>query len=261
MNRSASSRPRTAPPIFEEFPYLLIRVSPALFHFSALPVSWGPARCAAAGQRQCDANDLPAAVALKTDLALYLRPGRPPVRSSIVPRSHQICSGRMAVIGPGSLDAELAEREAGFVRWASRRLRWDQALRLDRASFFVEAAPQPPDFEPAPVARSVDELSICRCEEPHGALLHQTGRGPAQVVRLTCRCANNHRCVRCGEPLYHRPLNSSYWAGPEAGVVHVPGYSAFFHRCGTGRPNAEQKAARLADAAASVDSRCAAPLK
>ena len=69
------------------------------------------------------------------------------------------------------------------------------------------------------------------CAEWRGKCLDPNPVFAGQLVPVHCRCANDTRCVRCGQPLYARRLNANYYDVATGTIWHVPGFCALTHRC------------------------------
>ncbi len=48
--------------------------------------------------------------------------------------------------------------------------------------------------------------------------------------RAYCQCENDSICKRCGRPFYRRKIGADYFT-EERGLVHVPFFVAWFHKC------------------------------
>jgi len=51
------------------------------------------------------------------------------------------------------------------------------------------------------------------------------------VLPVSCRCDNNNRCARCGNPLHEHKLNSNIFEPSDGQIRYVPGFACFGHVC------------------------------
>jgi hypothetical protein len=75
-------------------------------------------------------------------------------------------------------------------------------------------------------------LSQCpTCGEWRGTCLDPNPQFAGKVMRVHCTLKNDSRCAFCGEVFCERKLNANYYDPQDRQIWHVPGFSAFKHRC------------------------------
>ena len=75
-------------------------------------------------------------------------------------------------------------------------------------------------------------LEYCHiCGDWKGLCLDPSPDFKGKMMRVFCKCQNFNRCAFCGEPLYDRRLNANYYNPEDGRIWHVPGFTAFNHKC------------------------------
>ena len=75
-------------------------------------------------------------------------------------------------------------------------------------------------------------LAKCwRCGFYRGTCLDPSPVFSGLVMKVYCRCENDNRCARCGQPLYQFKLNANYFKEADSNIWHVPGFSGLNHVC------------------------------
>lgn len=243
--RPESSSPRT--PIgadmfvFDGFPYLVTRVVPTLYHVILLPADLPEAALREAARAQWRANRLDTGLVLGENTAVYIAAADGTSAVGPPPRGGILVAGKLqpvAAFASSELDprhrrlaAVIAERCPrggtlfGDLSKGGREATADEVGRLAGAG-------------PEGVPRGLDRCPTCgdwrgRCLDPSPQFL-------GMVMPVHCRCANDSRCAACGQLLHDRKLNANYYEPADGSIWHVPGFSAFGHRCPQGRATASR---------------------
>jgi hypothetical protein len=75
-------------------------------------------------------------------------------------------------------------------------------------------------------------LSRCpTCGEWCGTCLDPSPEFKGKVMKVHCICENDSRCAFCGEVFYERKVNANYFNPQDHQIWHVPGFSALAHYC------------------------------
>ena len=69
------------------------------------------------------------------------------------------------------------------------------------------------------------------CAEWRGECLDPDPVCAGQIVQVRCRCDNNTRCPRCGQPVYTHRIMSNYYDVATGKIWHVPWFCGLAHRC------------------------------
>jgi hypothetical protein len=192
-------------PLFEGFPYLVTRVMPAMYHVTLLPAAASELELVLLARTQWRANRLE--TCLVTGL---LKPTRLWADAAEL----QARQGR--------LDALVAthRRKGGYLLGdltkGGREATADEVGRL---------AGTGPEGRPRGLERCPT------CGEWRGRCLDPSPTYVCKVMTVHCGCQNDNRCAACGGFLYERKLNANYYEPRDGQIWHVPGFSAFRHRC------------------------------
>lgn len=227
-------------PVFLGFPYLVTKLGSVPFrHISLLPVDRRRDELCDLARRQCLANQLVTLLHLGVDETRLFEP-----------------SGRES-----DLDGELP---MGPPIWGTLRSpenlpsSLEQARRQERLERYVAEYPSPPTIrvaEPAAAGRLATAEEIERlgqrqpdggrsavqrcptCQWVRGEWLAADGEGNGdprpRVVFVHCRCDNDNRCARCGEPLAEGLLGTFKYDDTKVGggVRFLDPLFAIRHRC------------------------------
>ena len=225
---------RRALPLFDGFPYLNIRVVPALHHVILLPAGLSETHLGHAAEWQVMANRLPVCLVLARDRAIYWQPEggqyashEPPVGGNIIADSLA-----PAIVCDDSIEEFRTRQNRLAVMIARARRRGGHILgdltKGGRAATDEEKqclAGVLPDGTPRGLSRCLN------CDDWTGVCLDPSEQFAGQVMTVHCYCANHNRCACCNEPLFERRLNANYYDPADRGIWHVPGFSGLSHRC------------------------------
>lgn len=227
-------------PVFLGFPYLVTKLGSVPFrHISLLPVDRRRDDLRDLARRQCLANQLETFLHLGVDESRHFEP-----------------SGRES-----DLDGELP---MGPPIWGSLRPpeafsnSREQARRQERLERYVAEYPSPPSIrmaEPAAAGRlataeeierlgrrlpdgsrsAVRRCQTCQCVRGEWLAADGEGNGDPRprVVFVHCRCDNDNRCARCGQPLGEGRLGSFKYDDTKlgGGVRFLHPFFGISHRC------------------------------
>jgi hypothetical protein len=223
-------------PQFDGYPYLVTRIGrSALRHVAVLPRSWPSQRLLELARRQALANRLDTCLVLDATTAVYITADGEERRDANVPTGLPVVE-RLRLAAPVTATPEVAARRARLRAWADaftgprylvgdgleggRPATRDDIIRLTGL----------PGADPHP------GLSPCTtCGDLAGDFLATQGEGNGdpmpRVIRVSCRCDNQNRCARCGEPLAESRLSAYHFVRASGSVCYHAAYSAFGHRC------------------------------
>jgi hypothetical protein len=225
--------------LFDGFPYLVTRIVPAMYHVIVLPDDLDPVRLVQIARHQARSNALPTCLVRRADSALYISPdGRESLGTP--PRGGVIVTDRLR------LHRAFPETES-------------LAARLSALERFVEKHKNPKggymfgDLTKGGRAATLEELVLLtgtqsngvprgltrcgQCGEWQGRCLDPSATFARRLMNVHCRCANDNRCARCGEPLHVRKLNANEYNEFDGQIWHTPGFSGLRHACATDRPS------------------------
>lgn len=232
MSNQGYSAPQVDLPTFDGFPYLLTRLSPAFYHIILLPKELAPEALRSFARQQAQANQLPTCLVIDTSLCLYLSAETSEFVTGHVPRGGMLITGKLQFCEPLPESVELRERAALLERWLSGQ-RKQRFLIGDTRKGGRPASPQEAiQLEGKESDGVPNGLSRClACGEWRGECLDPNPRFTGLVMRVHCRCENDSRCARCGNPFCDRKVDANYYEVADGVIWHVPGFSCLSHRC------------------------------
>ncbi len=231
-----TSAPVDRAPAFEGFPYLVTRIVSSLHHIILLPRSWDIQRLVDFAQKQVRANKLPTCLAFANDLCVYFQEDGSGYRSTDVPHGARIASEELAPAEPVPITEELAVRRMELILWEESQCGEGTTIIMgDLTKGGRMPTPEEEERLAGTHSGGVPKglLPCPRCGEWRGECFDTLNR--CLVVRVHCRCENDDRCADCGELLHERKLNANYFDPADKHIWHVPGFSAFSHRCRNGQ--------------------------
>ncbi len=233
---SISTPAQTAPdaaPSFEGFPYLVTRIVPSLHHILLLPRNWEIEHFISFAQIQVQANRLPTCLVLAGDLCVYFNEDGSGKRSGEIPRGTKIESEKLQPSDPVPDSTELSIRRMKLILFeeAQNHGQGTTIIMGDLTKGGRYPTPEESERLAGTHADGVPKglLPCLQCGEWRGECFDTLCTG--LVVRVHCRCENDNCCARCGQFLHDRKLNANYFAPEDGKIWHVPGFSAFRHRC------------------------------
>jgi len=219
-------------PLFDGFPYFIVRVVKVLRHVTLLPADSSRARLEDLAHRQWEANRLDTCLVVSEDLALYLCADGRMTPTSQLPRGGVLVTGRLRPPDELPIPREVARRSRALARFIERTRPREGYLMGDltkggRAATLDELV-RLEGRQPGGVPRGL--LRCPACQGWTGECLDPSPQFRGQVMRVHCRCENNNRCARCRDPLAWK-LNANYYDEADGQIWYVPGFVALSHRC------------------------------
>lgn len=229
--------------VFDGFPYLVVRLGPAVYCVIPVPAAAERGNLIALARHQALSNQLPTCLAFGLRDGVYCEPDGSVTSRDLIPRGGTQLSGPLRLGREFAPDPEQAAREA--------RLQAYLRDRLPRSGFLMGdltkggRVPSEEESErlggtrggrPGAGARAADGVppGLARCSvcgEWRGECLDPNPEPGPLLVRVRCLCENRNRCARCGELLSDRALDANYYDVSRGRVIHVPGFTALAHRC------------------------------
>jgi hypothetical protein len=229
---SASPEDR-ATQVFDRFPYLVVRLAPAVYLIRLVPSGESREELVALARRQAMANRLSTCLALGLRDGVFCEPDGSVEGRNLIPRGGFQMTGTLPFPREVARHAELPGREARLEAYIRQRHPGSGTVVGDlgkggRPATAVEAE-RLSGVRDGGVPRG---LARCpACGEWRGECLDTHAAGGPWLVHVDCRCANETRCAACGELLCDRALNRNYYEETTGRVVHVAGFAGLGHRC------------------------------
>jgi len=238
MNRTRTTSTQNATlnlPVFEGYPYLVVRLQSAFYHLTVLPADYQVQKLRELARWQAQTNDLETSLALGPDCCFYYRTDGSECEYNRCPQGGTVVSGILGCAEVFPLTPELTERRLHLESFVN-------SLRKDGYVFgdLKKGGRKPNAIE----ARSLrgrqpngvpGGLSQCpKCHEWRGECFDPNPQMAGLIVRTHCVCENSNRCALCGQLLCERKVNANYYNEDDQNVWHVPGFCALRHRCDRG---------------------------
>jgi hypothetical protein len=231
---SGTSPTQPTIPVFEGFPYLVIRVMNDLVNVSILPDTLSNSDYEDLIRRQVDANNLEACLAFSEDHALYVSRSGHERHTTVVPRGAVPVIHRLRLPRLFPLTAELETRLKSLEAYVKAHTPTGYLLgditkggRRGTADEIAALRGTQSDGTPQGLMRCVI------CHDWRGTCLDPDPQWDGLVMTVECQCANDNRCAWCQRPLAPWKLNSNYYNEGDRTIWHVPTFSGLSHTCGT----------------------------
>jgi len=219
-------------PVFDGYPYIVVRLQPAFFHLTVVPSNRTLSELTELARYQAQMNDLPACLVLARDSAFYCEPGGIETRSGRVPFGGTVVHGILEPREDFPQTPELIERRHQLDAFVEGLKQKGYALgdltkggRKPNESEARRLAGRQPNGIPLGLSQCV------RCGEWRGECVDPNPLLSGLIVRTHCVCENRNCCARCGQLLCDRKVNTNYYCEQDGKVWHVPGFCALRHRC------------------------------
>ena len=229
--QTAGARPLA----YDDAPYLCTRIAPALYHIIPLSDSLEESmlRNLARYQQQC--NQLPACLVLGARHCVYFDSNGAETPTDEIPRGGIVVCEKLKPCTPlentpwwdvkmnrlrAFVKGQGNARNTGYLLGdltKGGRPATSEELRLFQGT------------NPDGIPTGLSQCSVCT--EWKGRCLDPSPTFQGQLMAVSCRCENDNCCARCHKPLAERKLNANYYSGSDASIWHVPGFTAFAHRC------------------------------
>jgi len=221
------------PLVFDEFPYIVTRVVTGFYHVLPLPPSLSRTELLATAIEQANANRLPTCIVFGQCDCLFIAEDGNKVPSILPPRGGRIvCRG---ILPPCNIiydEKMFAVLDRLQTKVEAQIERGDNTIQFgDLTKGNREASPEDLSRLADPCDSIPTGLTRCTaCNEYRGECLDPSPNFKGTVATVHCRCANDNRCVRCGELFSDRKLNTNVYRADRT-IWHHPGFPALTHRC------------------------------
>lgn len=225
--------------LFDGFPYLSTRICTGLYHITLLPRKTSEAFLLGIASVQCFLNQLITFAVIAADESYRLTPNGDHSLTSagrgIGPTGGVLTLGWLRPLKELPYPAELDPRHkklADFGNGPGRK--WSLFGDLTKGGHDASEdelrrlAGQQANGVPAGLAQ------CSKCGEWKGECLDPSPTFTNRVMTVHCTCDNENQCAGCGHLLHERKLNANYFNEADGIIWHVPGFSAFRHRCERG---------------------------
>jgi hypothetical protein len=215
--------------VFDGFPYLIVRMAPAMYHVTLLPEDASEDTLVGIARAQRLANLLDVCLVLGPERALYINPSGLEWWDATPPRGGALITGQLRPPGTWPDTPHLRARRGRLnVRLSRSGFAFGDLTKGGHAASTDELA-RLAGAGPGGVPRGLERCPACG--EWRGTCLDPSPRFAGQVMTVHCRCANDNRCAACGGLLYERKLNANYYNPRDGHIWYVPGFSGLGHRC------------------------------
>ena len=217
-------------PMFEGFPYLVVRLAPAYYHFELLPEDRPLGELRDLARLQTSINDLRSCLVLGLSWCFYYNENGEEAASRNAVRGGLIFYSKLHPVRTWKPTPDMLRRHALLVDYAAALNRESGNSLGDVTRGGRPSSPgQLEKLSGNDVPRGLEKCTACgdwrgRCLDPEAPWVEQ-------VVEIYCRCANQNLCARCLKPLYHSKLNANLYDPDDGSIWYVPGFVALSHRC------------------------------
>ncbi|MFB3779772.1 MAG: hypothetical protein ACE141_19285 [Bryobacteraceae bacterium] len=216
--------------VFDGFPYLLTRLSPALYHVIVLPGDATVDLLINIGASQADLNQLETCLVLEPGFCIYYGPNGEPRPDGCIPRGGVLVYGKLQPFWKFPVTAEIAERRERLAAFSPRRAGYvlGDLTRGGRPATSAEVgrlAGQQRNGIPVGLVRCL------RCGQWKGECLDPHPAPGNHVIAVHCNCDNRNRCAACARLLYTHKLNANYFDETQGKIWFVPGFCGLSHCC------------------------------
>lgn len=216
--------------LFDGFPYLSTRLSPAFYHITLLPQDRPDTSLWTLAASQTYLNCLPACLVLDYDSCHYFDENGHSIRSNEPPRGRIVAFGQLRLFREFVITTD----------WATRRNKL-RNFAGNPQTYLLRDLTEGGHSAAAKEARRLAEkqenwvplgLVRCpRCSQWKGASLGPSPNFEDQVMPVYCLCGNNNLCAGSRRWLHGHTFNANYFIEADGKIWHVPGFSAFGHQC------------------------------
>lgn len=220
--------------VFNGFPYLMTYLVRSFYHLILFPDTWSRDFLFKLAKLQAAQNKLDTFLVLNDTTFIYF-PGRnsdnhrflkkPPVWGRMISR-------RLQPVYPIPEDLDLKARNDKWQKIEEDSID-DGFIYGDSTKGGRQATPQALEqlkgFNDDGVPTGLYECNQCGFYK--GTCLDPSPCFPGLKVKVHCRCENDNKCARCGQPLSQFRLNANYYDQKTRSIWYVPGFTALNHVC------------------------------
>jgi hypothetical protein len=218
---------------FEGFPFFVTRVVPGLYDIILLPADLDEVSLVSFSEHQACSNDLDACLVLSKDRGLWFTSGGGRLYSQHIPLGGILQANGLKACRDFCPSPELEERTSHLDVVVQEVRRRGGFINGDQSHGGRPATDQELESLSGEGADGVPKgLDKClTCGGWRGECLGTAENYKTSVLPVSCRCDNNNRCARCGNPLHEHKLNSNILEPSDGQIWYVPGFACFEHVC------------------------------
>jgi hypothetical protein len=220
-------------PAFDSFPYTIIRICPTFYQILLMPTELAQTELFALASKQVQANKLETCLALGTHAGFDFDRFGETTFAERVPRGGTIADHGLLPAWYGVQPGAFNRRVEALHAYMTAQNAGGGYLMGDLTKGGRPATPEElrrlAGFNAFGVPNGLEKCA--RCAYWAGDCLDPNPRFAGQLMRVGCLCANDNRCVRCGQLLYRHRLNANFFDESDGQVWHVAGFCGFSHKC------------------------------
>ncbi len=218
---------------FSGFSYLMTHIVRSFYHFILLPSSWSKDMMFEMARLQVQRNRLDTYLLLSVEEIVYFPPYGEHQFIQTPPGCSIFWADKLQPAYEITQVPDLQERKARLNILIER---------IKSAGGYVFGDVTKGGRRPTP--EEVKELNglqengvpkgLVKCPNCgfyRGTCIDTKGFSKGLVVKVHCLCENDNLCARCGQLMYEYKLNANFFDEKDKVIWHVPGFSAFLHKC------------------------------
>lgn len=220
--------------VFNGFPYLMTYIVRSFYHLTFLPATWCRHFLFKLAKLQAAQNKLDTFLVLNEMTFIYF-PGRNSNNHRFLkkpPAWGKLVSDRLQPVYPIPEDLDLKARNDKWQK-IEEDLIDDDFIFGDPTKGGRQATPkdleQLKGFNEDGVPTGLYKCNQCGFYK--GTCLDPSPCFQGLKVKVHCRCENDNKCARCGQPLSQFRLNANYYDEKTRSIWYVPGFTALNHVC------------------------------
>lgn len=222
-------------PVYDDFPYLLTRLAPTLYHVIPLLDAFDESSLKSIARYQTQCNHLETWLVLAENRCISFGMTGGEAVTSDPPRGDSLIAGRLRPSRGLAQGSWWTEKSRRLQEYANQQ----EPLRngLYTIGDLTKGGRQASEAERRIFEGTTSEgipvgLSRCAsCAEWKGRCLDLNPEIGSLMVTVSCRCENENRCASCLGLLAPRKLNANYYSHADRRILHMPAFSACHHRC------------------------------
>ena len=219
-------------PVFNGYPYLVVRLQPDFYHLSILPTDRTLRALGEVGRSQAQINDLQVCLALGPNSCFFYQPDGTETESDYVPRRGIVACGVLKSAEDFPMTSEIVERLRSLEAFAKSVSGQEYAF-----GDLTKGGREPSKFDAESLPGSQPNgipLGLTRCGgcgDWRGKCLDPDPLVPGLLIRIHCLCENMNLCAHCLHRLCDRKVDASYYSEQDGKIWYIPGSCALRHRC------------------------------